>query len=480
MTERRSITPELFESFLAFETEHQLFSYSVKGHPFWDYVRYYVMSCIINFRPDHVRRRTVRYRDAAKDLPATLAYFASIPFRGRGPYDLMFFDLPRTSLLNGKCVNVLTFPIVEHLHPRFRILVINPSELYEDIEKEYPVDVIRSRPYRYLDKAKSFWTQYSRADLSVFNEIRLKVKARFGADIDMVADARRLYSFQLQEYRRYLRLFGCYSPKAVIYADNGYMKPVIEAARALKIPTIELQHSLLPSMSVYCNYQECPPYPKTVLADYLFTYGDYWNNRLRAPVRPISVGYPFLELKVKQSSHLDRPRSERKNIIIAAGSYSKEEFIRVALQLADLVPDYNILYKLKPEHSRNWQDHFPQELLEKRNVKILDDNAWSIYDYLPICSCQIGTNSGALYEGLYFGLTTFVLKTGWYEEMKPLYDGGYAFLVSSAEEIGDRIRRHMKPPNHIEKESLFKSNSLENMERAITDIVTHRVPINHE
>ena len=479
MTERRAITPELFESFLGFETEHQLFSHSVKGHPFWDYVRYYVMERILNSQPDHVRRKTVRYRDTAADLISSLGYMASIPSRGKGPYDLIFFDLPRTSLLNGKCVNVLTFPIVEHLHSKFRILVINPSEMYEAVEKDYPVDVIRSRPYRYLDKAKSLWTHYSRADLAVFDGIRLKVKAQFGADIDMVAAARRLYSFQLQEHRRYLRLFGCHSPKAVIYPDNGHRKPAIEAARALKIPTIELQHSLLPSMSVYCNYQECPAYPRTAIADYLFTYGDYWNNRLRAPVRPISVGYPFLELKVKYSAHLDRPQ-EKKNIIIAAGSYSKEEFVRVALQLADLLPDYNILYKLKPAHSRSWETRFPQELLDKPNVKILDDNTWSIYDYLPICAYQIGTNSSALYEGLYFGLTTFVLKTGWYEEMKPLYDGGYAFLVSSAEEIGDKIRRHMKPPNHIEKESLFKSNSLENMERAITDIVTHRVPMNHE
>jgi hypothetical protein len=83
----------------------------------------------------------------------------------------------------------------------------------------------------------------------------------------------------------------------------------------------------------------------------------------------------------------------------------------------------------------------------------------------------VGVNSGALYEGLAFGLTTFVLRAGCYEESRELFEQGHAFLVDGAEEIARVIQTGQKPQHSLSRDSLFRPGALVNVEAEITAVV---------
>ena len=102
---------------------------------------------------------------------------------------------------------------------------------------------------------------------------------------------------------------------------------------------------------------------------------------------------------------------------------------------------------------------------------IIDNDERSLYDYFSSCNYQVGTNSTALYEGLAFGLKTFILKAGRYEEVKSLFDKGYADLVESAEEIQSIITNQEISPGSFVGDKFFKPKSKINFFRNIASLL---------
>ena len=84
------------------------------------------------------------------------------------------------------------------------------------------------------------------------------------------------------------------------------------------------------------------------------------------------------------------------------------------------------------------------------------------------CWAQVGTESTALYEGLNFNLNTFIFDD-FDAETHPWYEIDEITVFSNSDELGEHLRHRM--PTNVESDRFFKSNSIENIQREITEII---------
>lgn len=473
----------LTEDFLDFEKDQKLFSIEVKGYKFWDYIRYHVYEKIIDYHQSFnsllqcPSENYIKRLGKVKNIVFSIMPFvlSKIKYKKKN-YDIIFINTSiKRFTFNKKNVDYYTFPVIQKLYNRYKILLIDPQEFIDrDIKRNYPCDVLALRFFNLIDRVKSFFVFYNNRDKNIFFDIQKMIKRRFAADIDIYKLTREVFSYHIQRKKRFYKIFKDYKPKLLIYADNGFLKSIIQAGHEYGAKTIDLQHSLVSFLNVLYNYPErAKKNGLATISDYIFTFGDCWNQEFRLPANKVSMGFPFFEIKKeKYCSKIDLHKQDKsKNIIIISVIRSKQSLIRIAVKLANLLPEYKIFYKLRLREYGNWRQQYPQSFIENPNITVIDNNQISLYDYFRISDYQIGTNTTALYEGLFFGLTTFVLKSGWYQEMRTLYENDYAFLVSEADEIAAKIKNHHKPKQKINSEYIFKRNSLSNIRKAISDII---------
>ena len=467
---------EYLEEFLKFEEENDFFSLKIKGHRVWDYIRgvlwFQPVSAFWGHTPHSTRTKRHWFGEALKSV----AYLFSWLLRKKKQYDIVIVNYDRNRPYDGKDVNITTYPVVKRLASKYSILLLDPASFDVEVEKNYPCDVLRFRPFYLIDVLLSrFFTFYSSRDKKVFEMFEKKLRLKWGAVINIDKKVKQFCAFQARSYETYLKIFTLYRPKVVLYAESGHVKGLIQAAHELGVPAVELQHGIASRTAIFWNY---PPsivdQGLPTLSDYVVTFGKYWHPYYRLPACLMDAGFPYLEGQGKFSNGQNpgHGADSGKNIIIITDClFSKQCYIQTALALSALLPDYVIYYKLRPDDYKNWRSRYPSALADRPNIKVIDNDDIAFHSYLEICSYQIGINSTGLFEGLAYGLVTFILKTGRYEDMSGLYEPGYVFLVSEVEEITDKIRGGGRPPGRLDMGAVFKANSLHNIEEAIKGIL---------
>ncbi len=117
-----------------------------------------------------------------------------------------------------------------------------------------------------------------------------------------------------------------------------------------------------------------------------------------------------------------------------------------------------------------WRDSYFEEFQRCSNIKVIDNDDISIYEYFTLCKYQIGVSSFAIIEGLRFGLMTFILKGFLCTEMEDFIVAGNMFLVSEASEIADKILNGQVLPPMASGDDLICRNSVKNLEKAFEEI----------
>lgn len=463
---------EFYERFYEFEANHDLFGLTVKGRCFWDYVRYYVSSYCVYSDHSFKFQRTWTWRHYTKEFLRIIFYFLKGMLAKKDRYDIVIINYSRNNAFEGKSVNITTYPIIRELHDKYRILLMDPFSLEKPAEGSYPCDVLRTRPFYILDRLLAYGIRFSREEKTQIEALKRLIRDAFGIGLNHSELLCQNFSFQLRNFHRYTSWFKKYRPKLVMYADDGNCKGLIEAANRLGIPTVDLQHAVVSKLAVLYNYPE--PIQKTVLpsvSKYIFTLGDYWNTFYRTSSVRLSVGWPFFEIMKRAVSEKHRGADKRRNVIILSSPFSRGHLMRLALELSELMPDYTIYYKLHLKEYAVPKEQFPAGFLQKGNIRLINSNEIPLYEYFSMCAYQVGVSSTALYEGLGFGLTTFVVKIDWYEEVRTLYENGYALLVSDAEEIVTAIQVGKPSLTPTNLDALFKKDGLRNIEYAIDSII---------
>lgn len=278
--------------------------------------------------------------------------------------------------------------------------------------------------------------------------------------VKAIADFTIKASYQKKQYKK---LLAKIRPKAIVEVV-GYVPMCMlinSLAKDMNIPTIELQHGTMYREHAAYQYSEgevIPEFPDKVLL-----FSDYWKNLISVPISRenlISAGFPHFERKRQLFNNYQRKDKRKTLIFLSQGTIGKY-LGELAVKTMSLLPQdqYRIIYKLHPSEYSTWKENLG--LLDGTGIEVIDSNSIDLYELFAQSDYQIGAYSTALFEGLGFGLTTFIYKVGHYDIMQPLADQGFATLVNNEDELVS----HLNDSKCIcsKKDLFWKDNSVNNI-----------------
>jgi len=462
---------ELHEEFLAMESDLDLLNATIGSVYFWERIRFSIHKDIatstdlIEATPS-VGSAVSEYLSGGWLLARNV--FVRNPFLAPDA-DLLFYGKGRRKQLeDDRWWDIYMDPVID---------TIECSATY----LERPYNISHRRPaktesLRYTDIIQYVGTlletvgisrvSLSESEKALLEEVESEIAARFEVDISLLGRVRRDLSCRRVRLPLYRRVLQRVSPKlAFLTASYGGRETFVEACQTEGVPVVELQHGVITRYHMAYSF---PDAPKHVFPDYFFSFGDYWADSVELPLpdeHVIPVGYPYLEQRV--TSTADRTSEDR--ILIISQGRAREQLSNFALQLneSDRV-DSDVVYKLHPDEYSEWREAYPR--LADSNVDIVGGNP-PLYELFTTSTTQVGVNSTALFEGLKFGLDTFVLHAPGWEYMTYLVDNGFAVAVSSAEEFADIYRSGIVDFESIDETYFFEMDSLANFEDAVTLII---------
>lgn len=389
--------------------------------------------------------------------------------------DIVFCSHPRRIKANGYFECIYTDCLLER-YPR--------SIVWEEPFLEQHLTPVKAEHIFYTDllemRARWYRKMLSRLKTSKYQKIYEKIQKGFAKPLKEIGEA---YQFEISSEEIYSKLteivleirtlraainkrLDKIAPRLiveVVWYNKGSMV-LNELAKAKGIPTVELQHGTM--HTAHAAYQfangcgEIKQFP-----DYVFVFSEYWKNCAHLPIDDARIkvtGYPYFERQLCQYKKVDAEAGKIINIIFVSQGTIGRELSRLAADLCDLLDKtrYHIIYKLHPGEYEGWQERNPELL--KDNIEVIDSLEHSIYEYFPRCSIQVGVYSTAIYEGLGFGLTTYIYDVGHADTMVELCQQGYAVFVKSVEELYGHITSDGVDGSDKGKE-FWKMNSLENI-----------------
>ncbi len=476
---------EFVGRFLNCEADSNFFERKVEGKAIWDYLRYPVFEVLVHqWFHEHQGVElgldySVTYPDSLghrlavllKEVGGLARYLGrSLAYRPSDRADFLLMSYDRKNWIDGKRVNIQFHPLASLLSKSHSVVVVDSSRFQE--EMHYPCPVVRSRLLDFRAHRRARQIRYSSRDHGVFTGFQKDLEKALSVPLDL-NKVLPLLSYQLALGREYRALFHRFRPRTILYSDTGLCKGWIEEAHRLGIEVIDCPHALISRYNILYQYPDTL-YPDSVkgerlttLPDRILTFGEYWHRFFHLPVPLTAVGFPYFEMKRQE---LNGPALKRRDAILVISSMiSAQGLSKVALGLARALPEFEILYKLRPDEYDGWRSRYPAAFQSQGNIRVIDQDTPrgeppSLYELFQSSRYQLGINSTALVEGLASGLVTFVLKEGWHMEMEAFVQEGSVFLVQSADEIARMIREGKVPSKAVDPGELFRPGSRENIE----------------
>jgi hypothetical protein len=233
-----------------------------------------------------------------------------------------------------------------------------------------------------------------------------------------------------------IKIFKSVRPKVIFivcsYAGREFY---IEAAQALSIPVVELQHGSITPYNVGYSYDRgsC----KHLSPNYFLSFGRFWEETVELPIENenvMTMGFPYLDRKFSITK-----KTKKKQILVISQWTIGKELAEFAVKLNQNLPsDWNLIFKLHPKESLDWKKHYVE--LANSNIKVLPGDSSSLHELLGESAIQIGVYSTALYEGLALGCRSYILEVSGSVNMEPLVKNGLCELVKHPSEISFQLR----------------------------------------
>ncbi|MCS7168844.1 MAG: hypothetical protein RMI91_03830 [Gemmatales bacterium] len=223
---------------------------------------------------------------------------------------------------------------------------------------------------------------------------------------------------------QYRRLLSRLRPRVcIIIALNPAERALVEVCRRLGIVTAELQHGMIGPYDL--TYTTPPGVIQKTFPDYLLTFGPYWRKYTPIPTpseNSLDVGFPFLQKIVTDGK---RPIREPRILVLGQPGCSRE-LGQWAIRLAQAAPPgYRVIFRPHPAETL---DVNQVQMFESYGIEVPSPQR-PLYELLASSEIQVGVFSTALYEGLAFGLKTYIVPLPGYQYMRPLLERGWARLL---------------------------------------------------
>lgn len=443
---------KLFDKFLHYETQHKLFDIEFKNIKIWEILRTYVYIEIEqiynNLQPLFPQTKVNKKRKISlKTIKNGLLFFK---VKNK---DYIFLNNPRrVKQKDGLYYCIYTDLLIDLLKKENKCITFeDPFWALNKNSNISHFNPVKTDDIVYLDIIEYFFSikkflfktinkkQYKQLNL-LLKSIEDDIEKEFNCNlcnIFKLAEEKILYLILM--YKTYLKAFKRINPKAVLEFYDAFPSKVIsnKVAKELNIPIIEIQHGIVternPIFLKYSNIKkkyDCTP-------DYVLSYGKKLLNKKHLPIREDNIYYiGSLFLEYKKNEYKNN-KINKKNILFISQSNLGKYISEYASKLATLLEQktqYQIIYKMHP-----YEIGTEYECLNKSNITIINNREKDLYYYQSISVAQVGIYSTGLYEGINFGLKTFIIDNNFgTEEIKGiLKNDKNIFYINSMKEIID-------------------------------------------
>lgn len=459
------------DRFLQFEKDNALFTYTHRGVHYWHLLRSDLLVNIMYGKdsqnishPDmNVKRTPTMYL-------GIMRMFLRDIFIKKGPADL-FVETPYRFMYYQN----------EYIDPFFFYYKNFPFTIHHQTlySREWPRSPIEGSSNAALGVrmlfSRLFYKLKRRPSVpdEIVNLCRM-LNAEFELKLDAQTITRKIHldvsSFLIvkSQYKKILKgKFRCVS-LVCHYTIPGFS--LIQAARELGIPSVELQHGMIGVHHKAYNFIENSNTGK-YLPDYLFTYGEYWNETCRLPAmcKKIAIGNPLFDRTRK--SYADAKKI-KKSIIFYSSGVGEYEFSKMAGRFADLAAPlgYKVMYKFHPGECNTWRTRYPF-LADNPNIEKLDQHV-HVYEYMSKCEYHVGSYSTVIYEALAFGEKTFVFEDGHTFYIQDIIEKNYVISFKAEEELLSLIvKSEAQNETAFNPGYFYADNSLTKMEKSFSSLI---------
>jgi len=297
------------------------------------------------------------------------------------------------------------------------------------------------------------------------------ISKEFSPDIDVKKIIKSVMLRRTIETKIYRHILKQVEPSIVVIVNRGQKLALIEACDMLNIPTVLLQQGAVYRSHVGFSYPEnisVPTFP-----DYIFTFGQFWNELIDVPIpddHVIPVGWPYLEKEVEKRETKIKTQHEKRIIIVLSQPHIGDRMAKLAVYAAKCLENYKIIFKPHPNVGVLASEIYPQ--LVNSEVTIVTDE--SLYDLFSTASIQIGYSSTALFEGIEFGLRTFVLSGSDAEHVDKLCELSNVVSVGNPPEFCKQVVRQ-KGSIDNSKGFVFEKDSLKKTLISLEEIINKNI-----
>ncbi len=452
---------KLYNLFLEMEDDLALFDFEIGGLIIWERIRSPVFLQIFQETTTGKEKPSGRF-SRSKKLRFYLSSLISIrrsPLLSRKK-DILIVGSQRRLLRNdGLWWDIYADPLVNSLEHSYVVIENNMT-----LEHNKPAKTRNLKYFDFIDflayikqKIAGKNLVFTESELTSIKELREEVKRRFEIDINLQHIIGMILSRNKTLFPLYVHMLKRIRPKIVLVVCSYGKETFIEACRQVGIPVAELQHGVI--SSYHPGYSYPGERKKVTFPDFLLTWGNYWQNVADYPIddsQIISVGYPFIEDERSQYS-----TEKQKKILFISQDRIGDIISKFAVELSkNKTHDYHVIYKLHPLEIDDWKTRYPW--LIDADIEVIDTKEMTLYQLFAESMVQVGVFSTAIYEGLSFGLRTFLIDAPGVEYFVPLIETGVVSKVRIAEELVHALI-DTDQSAEFDSEYFFKSNAIENI-----------------
>lgn len=397
------------------EAEYDLLHYQINGIYLWQYIRFKVYKAITIqtklYSTDHTKK--VKGKDILKALPGLI--FHSIfynPLTGNYKKDFLLFNDSRKVLFENEFIEIYSnFHLKNVDDEKFEI--IEEPYVWKHYGKTKPnqknLDYLYFRSY-FLNLFTKI--KFSKTELVFLTKIEAEINSYFSIEINLKSIIESGLKLFKNDYKYYRKILQKRQPKFVLMVFSyEKRKALVAACKDLNIPSFELQHGTTSPFHVGYHYPNTRK-PIKYFPDYYISFGRFWQENVNLPIDKENIiigGFPYFSLQKSKYSNLKRV--DNQILFISQGTIG-ERLSGLALKLAKKLPEFQIIFKLHPGEYNRWKSEYVNliEFISLNNTMVVDDNSINLYQLFGESSFQVGVYSTAIFEGISFGLKTFIVN----------------------------------------------------------------------
>lgn len=278
-----------------------------------------------------------------------------------------------------------------------------------------------------------------------------------------------------KKYQEYERVFSKIHPKLVIEVVHYSMDCMIinELAKKRGIRTAELQHGNI--FDDHISYQYASEKVIKQLPDEIWLLSEYWKSEIHMPIEEqylIPVGFPYFEKCIGKYMENCKNERDRKTILFISQGPIGRQLSEFAVSFAKMCSKekYRIIYKLHPGEVSIWKEQYI-ELKQCDCIEVIENRDIDLYQLFAESDIQVGVYSTAIYEGIGFGLDTFICDLPYADDMKRLCQEGYAMLVKTPEELLEYVAKPRGSTHDMNEQTFWTKDALSNINKQIARIL---------